>query len=165
MHPLTLRSIVLTPLRPLFFFQSSYNFRTYFLRRSRDLFRSNLLPESEAGYSSPFSKASGRTTRVSPATLTSAAPNVLSSSLSASGAMPDDRLAAFYQAAKKDLDVLRRAALTNRMYEGERLVVEKPQLIVGGGGAGAEASTGGAGQPVSAPQSKGGAPPSNDGSA
>lgn len=60
----------------------------------------------------------------------------------------------------KDLEVLRRAALTNRMYEGERLVVERPVLIVGGGGAGAEASTGGAGHPKSAEQSPGGAPPS-----
>lgn len=56
--------------------------------------------------------------------------------------------------------MLRRAALTNRMYEGERLVVEKPVLIVGGGGAGAEASVGGAGQPGLTDQGKGGAPPS-----
>lgn len=144
--------------------QSSYNFRTYFLRRSRDLFRSNLLPASEASYSSPFSKASGRTTLASPTTLTSSAPEVLTSHTTNQDVPPEARLAAFYQTAKKDLEVLRRAALTNRMYEGERLVVEKPQIIVGGGGAGAEASTGGAGQPVGTPQSSGGAPPSNDGS-
>ena len=34
--------------------------------------------------------------------------------------------------------MLRRSAIINRMYEGERLVVEKPRLIIGGGGAGAE---------------------------
>lgn len=49
----------------------------------------------------------------------------------------------------------------NRMYEGEKLVVERPQLIIGGGGAGAEASTGGSGQPVGTDKSKEGAPPSN----
>lgn len=60
--------------------------------------------------------------------------------------------------------MLRRSALTNRMYEGERLVVEKPVLIVGGGGAGAEASVGGAGQPDITDQGKGGAPPSGSSS-
>lgn len=49
----------------------------------------------------------------------------------------------------------------NRMYEGEKLVVERPQLIIGGGGAGAEASVGGAGQPTSGSQGSGGAPPSS----
>lgn len=47
------------------------------------------------------------------------------------------------------------------MYEGDKLVVEKPRPITAGGGAGAEASQGGAGQPDSGPQSPGGAPASN----
>lgn len=143
--------------------QSSYNFRTYFLRRSRDLFRSNLLPASQASYASPFSKASGLTTPASPPTLSSPVSGVLDSqSTSSAGESDETRLAAFYETAKRDLDVLRRAALTNRMYEGERLVVERPQIIVGGGGAGAEASTGGSGQPTAGPNSAGGAPASND---
>lgn len=128
------------------------------------MFRSNLLPASQANYASPFSKASGRTTPASPSTMASPIPNVLSGSVSAEGASAEEKLKVFYQTAKKDLEVLRRAALTNRMYEGDRLVVEKPVLIVGGGGAGAEASTGGSGQPVHTSQSTGGAPPSNDGS-
>lgn len=124
--------------------QSSYNFRTYFLRRSRDLFRSNLLPASQANYASPFSKASGLTTPVSPPTMASPTPSVLLGSGSTTQATTDeDRVRVFYETAKRDLDVLKRAAFTNRMYEGERLVVEKPVLIVGGGGAGAEAAVGG----------------------
>lgn len=75
--------------------------------------------------------------------------------------MDAEKLKAFYETAKKDLEVLRRAALMNRMYEGERLVVEHPQLIIGGGGAGAEASTGGGGHPTAGPQSSGGAPRSD----
>lgn len=147
------------------FSQSSYNFRTYFLRRSRDLFRSNLLPESQAKLSSPYSKASSTTVPASPTSLLSPSASTSSSSgssstLSGETAPPkqanqqsnlseEERLIAFYNTAKSDLQVLKRAALTNRMYEGEKLVVEKPQLIVGGGGSGAEASVGGAGQPVS----------------
>ncbi|CAO1637133.1 unnamed protein product [Jaminaea pallidilutea] len=151
---------------------SSYNFRTYFLRRSRDLFRSTLLPPQQAAASSPFSKAGDQTTPASPSTLTSPPPPVLSndgSSLSSPpsdasnphGSESTDKLKAFYATALKDLEVLRRAALTNRMYEGEKLVVERPQLIIGGGGAGQEASTGGAGQPTATPQSAGGAPKSD----
>jgi hypothetical protein len=101
------------------------------------------------------------TAAASPSTLSSPEPTILSqASTSAKGATDEERLRVFYETAKRDLDVLRRAALTNRMYEGEKLVVEKPRLIVGGGGAGAEASTGGAGQPKQGPQSGGGAPPS-----
>ena len=44
--------------------------------------------------------------------------------------------------------MLKRSAIINQMYAGERLVVEKPTLIVGGGGAGMEASVGGGGQPT-----------------
>lgn len=120
-----------------------------------------MLPASQASFSSPFSKASGLTAAASPSTLTSPEPNIFSQTgTSASGATEGEKLRAFYDTAMKDLEVLRRAALTNRMYEGERLVVERPVLIVGGGGAGAEASTGGAGHPKSAEQSPGGAPPS-----
>ncbi|PWN24988.1 hypothetical protein BDZ90DRAFT_281969 [Jaminaea rosea] len=149
---------------------SSYNFRTYFLRRSRDLFRSTLLPPASAATSSPFSPAGAKTSPVSPSTLTSPAPSILEStplnagdglsnpSQHAGGSLDAEKLKAFYETAKKDLEVLRRAALMNRMYEGERLVVEHPQLIIGGGGAGAEASTGGGGHPTAGPQSSGGAP-------
>jgi len=132
--------------------QSSYNFRTYFLRRSRDLFRSNLLPASQAKLASPYSKASSSTVPLSPSSLSSPSPTSTdgaSSTLSGESAPPkssssqsslseEERITAFYNTAKEDLKALKRAAFTNRMYEGEKLVVEKPQLIVGGGGAGAE---------------------------
>lgn len=131
------------------------------MRRSRDMFRSNLLPQSQAISSSPFSNASSSVLKVTPPALASEQPEILSrTGTSAQGANDEERLRVFYATARKDLDVLRRAALMNRMYEGEKLVVERPRLIVGGGGAGAEASTGGSGQPKATAQSAGGAPPS-----
>ncbi|EPQ30842.1 uncharacterized protein PFL1_01740 [Pseudozyma flocculosa PF-1] len=148
---------------------SSYNFRTYFLRRSRDMFRSALLPQAQAAQSSPFSKQGSATAKVSPSTLLS--PDAISTNGSnasgsngsiAAAAMSDqEKLATFYNTALEDLKVLQRSAITNRLYEGERLVVEQPKLIVGGGGAGAEASVGGGGQPTQGPQSPGGAPQSD----
>ncbi|PWN18619.1 hypothetical protein BCV69DRAFT_284925 [Microstroma glucosiphilum] len=155
---------------------SSYNFRTYFLRRSRDLFRSTLLPPQQAATSSPYSKAGTETVKVSPPTLLSPSPSALASTSSSKLSAPPpsgatnpandegidaERLRIFYQTAVKDLAALKRAALMNRIYEGDKLVVEKPQLIVGGGGAGAEASTGGSGQPNATEQSSGGAPRSS----
>lgn len=136
-------------------FQSNYNFRTYFLRRSRDLFRSTLLPPSQAAFSSPFSSEASATTPASPGTLTSPVPSILSSPPPSEKQTDAQRVATFYETALKDLQVLRRAAVTNRMYQGERLVVEKPQLFVsGGGGAGMEASVGGGGHPTTAPGAK-----------
>ena len=38
--------------------------------------------------------------------------------------MSADKLSKFYQEATEELQVLQRAAITNRMYAGERLVVE-----------------------------------------
>ncbi|SOV08129.1 uncharacterized protein UDID_03940 [Ustilago sp. UG-2017a] len=144
---------------------SSYNFRTYFLRRSRDMFRSTLLPSSQAAQSSLFSKQGSTTAKVSPSTLLSPEdinqPLGHGESISAASLTDKEKLSKFYQAALEDLKVLQRSALMNRMYEGEKLVVEKPRLIIGGGGAGQEASVGGGGQPTSGPQSSGGAPPSS----
>lgn len=107
------------------------------------MFRSTLLPASQALSASPYSKASEATQPVSPSTL-SALPHT-----PAPSAVTDEAsLAEWYAAAKRDLASLRRAALTNQMYAGEKLVVERPRVITGGGGAGAEASVGGAGQPT-----------------
>lgn len=103
------------------------------------MFRSALLPPSQAATPSPFSKAADVTAPAVPSGLVRAA------------AVPEaqnESVASFYQRAEKELDVLRRAAIMNRLYQGERLVVEQPRIIVGGGGAGAEAGTGGAGQPL-----------------
>ena len=103
------------------------------------LFRSALLPPQQAALSSPFSKAGSQTTPASPSTLTSPAPSILSESKSSLTAPPPsgktnpasegagsadaEKLRTFYQTALKDLEVLRRAALTNRMYTGEKLVI------------------------------------------
>lgn len=46
----------------------------------------------------------------------------------------------FYAAQREQLDIVSRAAAVNRMFEGERLVVERPRIITSGGGAGMEAS-------------------------
>ncbi|KAG9047925.1 hypothetical protein FS837_001181 [Tulasnella sp. UAMH 9824] len=58
------------------------------------------------------------------------------------------RITELYNKAQEDLAALKRAAVVNRLYEGPKLVVEKARPIVGGGGAGMEASAGGGGQPV-----------------
>lgn len=129
------------------------------------MFRSTLLPAEQAAQSSPFSKQGSTTVKVSPSTLLSPEalkqPDGQAESISAASLTDSEKLSKFYQTALADLQVLQRSALMNRLYEGEKLVVEKPKLIVGGGGAGAEASVGGGGQPTSGPQSPGGAPPSS----
>jgi hypothetical protein len=61
-------------------------------------------------------------------------------------------LSQFYHDKMKDLHALKRAAEVNRMYEGPKLVVEHARPITGGGGAGAEASFGGGGQPDKGPK-------------
>jgi hypothetical protein len=48
------------------------------------------------------------------------------------------RIRALYDDFNKELGVLRRSAAVNRMYEGPKLVVEKPRVKTGGG-AGMEA--------------------------
>ncbi|KAG8843395.1 hypothetical protein FRB96_004062 [Tulasnella sp. 330] len=85
---------------------ASYNFRSYFIRTTREKFRAHL---HEADPS---------------------------------------RITALYKEGLEELDVLRRAAITNRLYEGPKLVVEKPRLTIGGGGSGMDTSVGGGGQPV-----------------
>ncbi|PWN48108.1 hypothetical protein IE53DRAFT_389722 [Violaceomyces palustris] len=112
---------------------SSYNFRTYFLRRSRDMFRSNLVLESSSNpssssASSPFSKSSAQAVRSSPSAMVSSSTPPPSSR--------EEKVKLFYQQAVDDLKVLQRSALINRMYEGEKLVVEKPKLVVVGGAEG-----------------------------
>lgn len=84
---------------------SSYNFRNYFLRRTRAQFHEHAHEQNPS------------------------------------------QIQAYYETGLKELDVLRRCAMVNRLYEGPRLVVER-RPIVGGGGAGVEASVGGGGQPV-----------------
>jgi hypothetical protein len=56
-------------------------------------------------------------------------------------------LAKFYETKQAELEVLKRASEVNRMFAGSKLVVEHARPITSGGGAGMEASAGGAGQP------------------
>ncbi|CAE6410411.1 unnamed protein product [Rhizoctonia solani] len=84
---------------------SSYNFRNYFLRRTRTQFHEHLNEKDPA------------------------------------------QIRTFYDTGLRELEVLKRCAIVNRLYEGPRLVVER-KPIVAGGGAGVEASVGGGGQPV-----------------
>jgi hypothetical protein len=60
------------------------------------------------------------------------------------------RIRQFYDQMSDELKVLRRSAVLNKLYEGPKLVVEKPKIATGtgGGGAGMEAGVGGAGQPL-----------------
>jgi hypothetical protein len=61
---------------------------------------------------------------------------------------PDpNMLARFYETKKEELEVLKRSAEINKMYAGQKLVVEHATPITSGGGAGMEASAGGGGQP------------------
>lgn len=58
------------------------------------------------------------------------------------------RIQASYAEFREQLKVLQRSAVVNRLFEGPKLVVERSRVIVGGGGSGMEAGTGGAGQPI-----------------
>lgn len=73
---------------------------------------------------------------------------ILSSLQSQSGAPNAADIQKFYETESKELEVIKRAAEVNRMYEGPKLVVEHARPIEGGGGAGMEASAGGGGQPL-----------------
>lgn len=92
---------------------ASYNFREYFVRRTRDQFRALLYPETSSA-----------------AENVNASNSLLSNVPTTNKAMPSvqpmsaDKLSKFYQEATEELQVLQRAAITNRMYVGERLVVE-----------------------------------------
>ena len=97
---------------------ASYNYRNHFLRRTDEVYRPIL-----------------------------AALNPNPGSIPVSTPHPAD-LAKFYDEQSKELEVLKRAAEVNRMYQGPKLVVEHARPITSGGGAGMEASPGGGGQPV-----------------
>lgn len=97
--------------------QTNYNFREYFLRRTRDQFRAQLFPDSSEEAKSLQSSATtlANTATGKTATLPSMEP------LSAEG------LAKFYVEARQELRVLQRAAVTSMMYSSDRLVVEDEQ--------------------------------------
>ncbi|GAA6019420.1 hypothetical protein JCM11491_004822 [Sporobolomyces phaffii] len=115
----------------------SYNFKQYFVRRTRDKFRAELPALFDDNFNS--SAAAAPATPAAP-TDASATPPLPS----------DERLKAWYEASLAELAVMARSAIVNGMYEAPKLVVEGrgKVMAVGGGGAGAEASYGGGGQPA-----------------
>ncbi|KAM0747278.1 hypothetical protein T439DRAFT_329027 [Meredithblackwellia eburnea MCA 4105] len=139
----------------------SYNFRNYFIRKTRDKFRTELPSLLDAAYSASSTGAAAASTSSSqpseaPASDSIYAPTSSSSSpnppevLASGNTTPEARLRAWYAESLAELGVMSRAAVVNRLYESPKLVVEvsRGQPAVGGGGAGAEASYGGGGQPA-----------------
>ena len=107
---------------------ASYNYRNHFIRRTDQLFKP--VVSSLETSSQPQTQTQTQTS---------------SSSLSRPNT---NDLIKFYEEHTEELEVLKRAAEVNRMYAGQKLVVEHPSVITSGGGAGMEASSGGGGQPV-----------------
>lgn len=97
---------------------SSYNFHNYFTYRTQQTFKPILSALDPQPGATPVSQPDPNT------------------------------LAKFYEDKQGELEVLKRASELNRMFAGPKLVVEHAQPITSGGGAGMEASAGGAGQPV-----------------
>ncbi|GAA5975552.1 hypothetical protein JCM10908_005199 [Rhodotorula pacifica] len=146
---------------------ASYNFKQYFLRRTRHKFRTELPALLDSAYansslsssaasaiaSSPSSSASPSTSAASDSSVAAANHTPVasaSSSPSPAARTPEDRLREWYAESLSELAVMARSALINSMYEAPKLVVEGKGRIMttGGGGAGAEASYGGGGQPA-----------------
>lgn len=98
---------------------TSYNFKAYFVRRTEERFRPVL-----------------------------DSLNPPADSAKPVQAIEPKSLAEFYDEQTVQLQVMKRAAEVNRLFEGPKLVVEHPRPITSGGGAGMEASAGGGGQPV-----------------
>ncbi|GAA5938396.1 Isd11p [Sporobolomyces koalae] len=126
---------------------ASYNFKQYFVRRTRDKFRLELPALLDANYS-PASASTSSSPSTSASTPT---PSAGESAREVEGAQSNEqRLRAWYSESLSELAVMARSAIVNGMYEAPKLVVEGRGKVmsVGGGGAGAEASYGGGGQPA-----------------
>ncbi|KAK4058266.1 hypothetical protein OIO90_000423 [Microbotryomycetes sp. JL221] len=139
---------------------TSYNFKQYFVRRTRDKFRNELPSLLDGHYSSSGSRSatttltnsSGRSTNerqqtrheaddasiYTPTTTTTTGTTTTTSQETLS---QEERLRQWYAESLSELAVMARSAIVNRMYEAPRLVVEGVGRIMtaGGGGAGAEA--------------------------
>ncbi|GAA5961052.1 hypothetical protein JCM3765_006515 [Sporobolomyces pararoseus] len=120
---------------------ASYNFKQYFLRRTRDKFRNELPALLDSNYASTSSTSTASSSPSSSTPTTSSSGDAKSN---------EERLRAWYQDSVSELSVMARSAIVNGMYEAPKLVVEGrgKVMAVGGGGAGAEASYGGGGQPA-----------------
>ncbi|ORY88829.1 hypothetical protein BCR35DRAFT_301179 [Leucosporidium creatinivorum] len=145
---------------------SSYNFRQYFVRRTKDKFRLEVPALLDAveqqGEAAVEGAATGKEGVVealkqaaqeaapkeeSPAedasiySPTSTPLPAADSAVTASSNSPQDALREWYTESLSELAVLARSAIVNQMYEAPRLVVEGVGQVVatGGGGAGQEA--------------------------
>ncbi|GAA5875942.1 hypothetical protein JCM5296_006034 [Sporobolomyces johnsonii] len=132
----------------------SYNFRQYFLRRTRSKFRTELPSLLDSAYALPSASSSSASTAASssaaPAPSPASTPSTDVKGAESLSASQQERLRAWYEESLGELAVMARSAIVNRMYEAPKLVVEGrgKVMAVGGGGAGAEASYGGGGQPA-----------------
>ncbi|WRT64923.1 uncharacterized protein IL334_001863 [Kwoniella shivajii] len=90
---------------------TSYNFHNYFLRRTHLTFK----PVLENLSPTPGSATQAK--QIDPS-----------------------ELSKWFEEQQKELEVIKRAAEVNRMYQGPKLVVEHATPITAGGGSGAEAS-------------------------
>mgnify|MGYP002477583988 CR=1 FL=1 len=126
----------------------SYNFREYFIRRTRNKFRAELPALLDAAYASPSSSSATSTSSPSSSSASSSSAQASTSSAPATATegdsparTPEDRLREWYTESLGELAVMARAAIVNGMYEAPKLVIEGRgrAMAVGGGGAGAEA--------------------------
>lgn len=127
---------------------SSYNFKQFFLRKTKDKFRSQL-PSILAPSATLVSSSSSALP--TPSTSTSSAssspreveaaepesiyaptggPQTLLAVSSAAGATPEERLREWYRESLDELAVLARSAVVNRLYEVPRLVVEGKGRVI-----------------------------------
>lgn len=120
---------------------ASYNFRSYFLRRSREKFRTEL-PAFLTGLSASSSTAGQLSTAEKGSALDKRLANARGGPPEEAGLEQVDpkKLREWYLEARRELGVLERAAVMNRMYEAPKLVVEGAGKVMttGGGGAGME---------------------------
>jgi len=116
---------------------ASYNFKQYFLRRTRDKFRTELPALLDQNYALPSSSSPSSSTSTS----SSSSSTSSTSTPTTGGGSNEERLRKWYQESLSELAVMARSAIVNGMYEAPKLVVEGrgKVMAVGGGGAGAEA--------------------------
>ena len=116
----------------------SYNFREYFIRRTRENFRSTLPPLGGAldasqaiGTKSSSTAEAGESESIFAPKGVAAATTDPAGSTAISLLTPEEvQLKQWYSNSLDDLAILTRSAMVNRLYEGQKLVVEsKPKLV------------------------------------
>lgn len=128
----------------------SYNFKEYFIRRTRNKFRTELPHLLDSAYAP--AAISSSSSNPSSSTPSAPAESAESDSIYAptggaavtaaeAATTPEARLREWYGETLSELAVMARAAVVNRLYEAPKLVIEGKGrvMVTGGGGAGAEA--------------------------